>query len=113
MKIEGKAKAVAVFLGESDRWHGQPLERAIVERAHNEGLAGATAFHGVTGFGANSVIHRANVFRLSQDRPVFILIVDLAERVDPFLKILDEMVQEGMVITWDVTVEKYVHSPAG
>ncbi len=112
MKIEGKAKAVGIFLGESDRWNGEPLEKAIVERAHNEGLAGATAFHGVTGFGANSVIHHPHVFRLSQDRPVLVLIVDLAERVDPFLQILDEMVQEGMVITWDVTVEKYVHAPS-
>jgi hypothetical protein len=111
MKIEGKAKAVGIFLGESDQWHGEALETAIVERAHKEGLAGATAFHGVTGFGANSVIHRPNIFKLSQDRPVYILIVDTIERIDPFLQILDEMVQEGMVITWEVNVEKYVHAP--
>jgi len=53
------------------------------------------------------VIHRPHMFRLPQDRPVLILIVDLVERVDPFLTVLDEMVQEGLVVTWDVMVEKY------
>jgi len=109
LKIDGKAKSVAIFIGESDKWHGQSLDDAIVARAHAEGIAGATVFHGVEGFGANSVIHRASFFKLSHDRPVVIMMVDHADRIDPFLIILDEMVQEGMVVTWEVNVEKYVH----
>lgn len=107
MKVEGKAKAVAIFIGEADHFHGKPLHTEIVDRAHRAGLAGATVFHGTMGFGANSVIHRPALFRLSQDLPVLIYIVDLAERIDPFLQVLDLLVKEGMVMSWDVNVERY------
>ncbi|MCX7798824.1 MAG: DUF190 domain-containing protein [Fimbriimonadales bacterium] len=110
MKIEGRAKAVAIYIGESDLWKGRPLYAAIVEEAKKLGMAGATVFRGTMGFGANSRIHTASILRLSEDLPVAIHVVDIEERVTPFLEILDEMVSEGLVTTWDVTVERYVHS---
>lgn len=110
MKIEGKAKAVAIYIGESDQWKGRPLYVAIVEEAKKLGMAGATVFRGTMGFGANSRIHTASILRLSEDLPVAIHLVDVEERVTPFLRILDDMVSEGLVTTWDVTVERYVHS---
>ncbi|MFN3683734.1 MAG: DUF190 domain-containing protein [Fimbriimonadaceae bacterium] len=110
MKIEGKAKAVAIYVGESDRWKGKPLYVAIVEEARRLGMAGATVYRGVMGFGANSRIHTTSILRLSEDLPVSIHIVDVEERVEPFLRLLNEMVSEGLVATWDVTVERYVHS---
>lgn len=110
MKIEGSAKAVSIFIGEADQWHGKPLYAVIVELARKMGLAGATVTHGLMGFGANSRIHTSSILRLSEDLPVTIQIVDQADRLLPFLAELDTMVTEGMIMTWDVTVEKYVHS---
>lgn len=109
MHIEGKGKAVAIYIGESDQWRGKPLYAAIVERAKNEGLAGATVGRGIMGFGANSRIHTASIVRLSEDLPVVVYVIDVEERINKFLPILDEMVQEGLVATWDVNVEIYRH----
>ncbi len=110
MKIEGKAKALSVYIGESDHWHGKPLYSAIVEKARELGLAGATVTRGIMGFGANSRIHTTAILRLSEDLPVVIQLFDIPERIDLLLKELDEMVDEGLVVTWDVNVERYVHS---
>lgn len=110
MKIEGKAKCLVVLVGESDHWHGKPLYAAIVERAREMGLAGATVTRGVMGFGANSRIHTTSILRLSEDLPMAVHIVDLDERLTPFVAALDDMVAEGLVMTWDVQVERYVHS---
>lgn len=109
MKIEGPGKCVRIYIGETDQWHGRPLYSAIVERARVEGLAGATVTRGIMGFGARSRIHTASVLRLSEDLPIVIEIVDTVERVEGFLPLLDEMVDEGMVATWDLSIERYVH----
>jgi len=113
MKIEGPAKQLRIYIGDSDRWHGQPLYTAIVHRAHKEGLAGATVLHGVEGYGATSRIHTARILRLSEDLPVIIDIVDKEERINAFLPILDEMVTEGLVILHDVEVIRYIGKPKG
>lgn len=110
MKIEGKAKALSICIGESDHWHGKPLYAAIVERARELGLAGATVTRGVMGFGANSTIHTTAILRLSEELPIVIQIFDLPERIDLLLAELDTMVDEGLVVTWDVNVERYMHS---
>lgn len=110
MIIEGPGKAVRVFVGEADHHHGEPLYAAIVKRAREAGLAGATVVRGSMGFGANSRIHTASILRLSEDLPVLIEIVDIPERIEEFLPVLHEMVDEGLVMTWDVQIERYVHS---
>jgi uncharacterized protein len=109
MKIEGEARRVRVYIGESDQWHGKPLYTAIVERCRAEGLAGATVLRGIEGYGANSRIHTARILRLSEDLPVIIDIVDRAERIDMLLPILDEMVTEGLITLEEIHVVKYVH----
>lgn len=111
MKIEGPGKLVRIYVGESDRWHGQALYNAIVERARREGLAGATVTRGIEGYGANSRIHTASILRLSEDLPIKIEIVDIEERIQRFLPILDEMVTEGLITVQDCEVVKYVHAP--
>lgn len=110
MKIEGPAKKLRVYIGESDRWHGKALHTAIVERARQEGLAGVTVMRGIEGFGANSRIKTASILRLSEDLPIIVEIVDTAERIDLFLPLLDEMVTEGLVLVQDCEVIKYVHA---
>lgn len=86
-----------IFIGDSDRWYGQPLYEAIVEAAREHGLAGATVLHGIMGYGAHSRLHAAGILRLSTDLPVIVEIVDLPERIQAFLPVIDEMVAEGLV----------------
>src|SRR5574340_854237 len=107
MKIEGEAKRVTIFIGESDRWHHQPLHTAIVEMLRREGLAGATVVKGIEGFGKTSRIHTASILRLSEDLPVVLTFVDSPERVDAVLLTIDDMVGGGLVIVEDVHVRKY------
>lgn len=107
MKIEGTAKLVRVFLGESDRWKGQPLYVAIVEAMRKAGLAGATVFKGVLGFGAHSVVHAARIVDLSSDLPIVIELVDSEEKVAAFLPTLDAMIGEGLVTIEKVDVIAY------
>jgi PII-like signaling protein len=81
MKIEGEGKLLRVFVGESDRCDGRPLYETIVRKARDLGLAGATVWRGVEGFGAASRIHTAKILRLSEDLPMVIEIVDADEKI--------------------------------
>jgi PII-like signaling protein len=97
MRLEGEGELVRIFIGENDRWHGKPLYEAIVARAREAGLAGATVLRGLMGYGAKSRIHTAKVLRLSEDLPIVVEIVDLPDRIAAFLPALDEMVADGLV----------------
>lgn len=110
MKIEGEAKRIRIYIGESDQWHGRSLATAIVELCRKESLAGATVFRGVQGFGANSRIHTTHILDLSTDLPVVVEIVDKPERIAQILPALDEMVSEGLITQEDVHVIKYTHN---
>ena len=105
--LTGEQILVRVFIGESDRWHHQPLATALLERLRREGFAGATVFRGVAGFGAHSVVHTASILRLSEDLPVVIEIVDTEQHVERLTAILDEMVGGGLVTMEKVRVLKY------
>ncbi len=109
MKIEGPGKALTVYIGESDRWHGKPLATAIVERMRELGLAGATVIRGFEGFGARSRIHTTHVLRLSEDLPIVIQVVDRADRIELVKQALDEMVTEGLITVTDVEIVRYRH----
>jgi PII-like signaling protein len=106
--IEGEQQLVRIFIGESDRWHHRPLHLALLERLRSEGFAGATVTRAVAGFGAHSVIHTAQILRLSEDLPVIVEVVDTAEQVERLKPILDEMVSEGLVTIEPVHVLKYL-----
>ncbi len=108
MTINGPARLVRVYIGESDRWHGQPLYAAIVRRAREAGLAGATTLRGIEGYGAHSRLHTTRILRLSEDLPMVVELVDRADRIEAFLPVLGEMVSEGLVVLLDVEVVKYV-----
>lgn len=97
MKIPSDGKLLRIFVGETDKWHGQPLYQAIVELARKEGMAGATALKGFMGFGRKSHMHTAKILRMSEDLPIIIEMVDGQEKIDRFLPHLDEMVKEGLV----------------
>jgi hypothetical protein len=107
MKLPREGQLLRVFLGESDRWGGQPLYQAIVQEAKKRGLAGATVFRGFEGFGAHSRLHTTRILRLSEDLPILVEIVDTEEKIGAFLPVLDEMVQEGLVTVEKATVIFY------
>src|SRR5947207_13245855 len=104
MKIPEQGKLLRIFIGESDRWHHRPLYEAIVLKARELGLAGATVLRGPMGFGANSHLHTAKILRLSEDLPMVIEMVDSAEKSNLLLPHLDEMWQEDLVTIEDVQV---------
>ncbi|MET9908096.1 DUF190 domain-containing protein [Streptomyces sp. NPDC006476] len=107
-RLTGSALRVTVFIGENDTWHHKPLYSEIVHRAHAAGLAGASVFRGIEGFGASSLIHTSRLLSMSEDLPVAIVVVDTEERVRAFLPQLDELVDEGLVILDDCEVIRYV-----
>lgn len=113
MNIEGDAKRVTIFIGESDRWEHRPLHTALVEMLRKQGCAGATVLKGVEGFGKNSRIHTASILRLSEDLPVMLVFVDTPERVEAVMPLVDEMVGGGLVVVEDVHVRKYSDASGG
>lgn len=113
MKLEGEGKLLRIFVGESDRWKGQPLFEAIVRKVRETGGAGATVLRGIEGFGAHSRIHTARILRLSEDLPIVIEVVDTAERIDALLPLLDEMIEDGLVTIETVRILRYRPSKDG
>ena len=110
MNVPEDGYLLRIFIGESDR-HGQhPLYEAIVLKARETGLAGATVVRGVMGFGKNSVIHTAKILRLSEDLPMVIEIVDRPDKLEAFLPALDEMISDGLVTMERVNVLHYKSS---
>jgi len=107
MKLEGEAKLLRIFIGESDKWHGKPLYEAIVLKARELHLAGATVLRGPMGFGAHSRLHTTKIMRLSEDLPIVIEIVDTEDRINLLLPHIDEMVSEGLVTLEKVQVIQY------
>jgi len=107
MEIPHDAVLLRIFIGESDRWHHQPLYEAIVLKAREMHLAGATVLRGSMGFGKSSRLHTAKILRLSFDLPLVIEIVDAEEKIQEFLPILNEMMQGGLITMEKVKCLQY------
>jgi len=97
MHLPHDAMLLRIFIGESDRWGHQPLYEAIVLKAREMHMAGATVLRGAMGFGKSSRLHTAKILRLSFDLPLVIEIVDTEERINSFLPVIDEMMTGGLV----------------
>jgi PII-like signaling protein len=107
MQIPNDAVLLRIFLGESDRWEHRPLYEAIVLKAREAHLAGATVLRGPMGFGKASRLHTAKILRLSMDLPLVIEIVDSEEKINSFLPALDQMMGGGLVTLEKVRVLHY------
>jgi PII-like signaling protein len=107
MTLSGAARRITIFIGESDQYHHRPLYAEIVHRAHKNGLAGASVFRGMEGFGASSRIHTTRLLSLSQDLPMAIIIVDTAAKTAAFLDEIAGLITGGLVIVEDVDVHVY------
>ena len=101
-----------VFIGESDRWEHKPLYEAIVLKAREMHLAGATVLRGPMSFGKSSRVHTAKILRLSADLPLVIEIVDSEEKIQSFLPVLDQMMGGGLLTLEKVRVIEYRAGPA-
>ena len=111
MKTPSEGALLRIFIGESDRLEGKPLYEAIVLRARELHLAGATVLRGIMGFGKNSRIHTSHLLDLSTDLPVVIEIVDTEDKIEAFMPEVDRLVSEGLVTLEKVSVIKYVAPP--
>ena len=106
MELRGPAKRLTVIVGERDVYH-HSVALEIVHRAHAAGLAGATVFRGVEGYGASNRMHTSRLLSLSDDLPVCVVIVDRAQAIEDFVEQLDELVEGGLVVVEDVDVRRY------
>lgn len=111
MQIPHEAVLLRIFIGESDRWEHKPLYEAIVLKARELHLAGATVLRGPMGFGKSSRLHTAKILRLSMDLPLVIEIVDSEEKINTFLPLLDPMIGGGLVTLEKVKVIEYRGEP--
>ncbi len=113
-KLSGEATLLRIFIGELDKYHQTPLYEAIVLFAKRNGLAGATVLRGVMSYGANSTIHTAKLFALSEDLPVVVEIIDDHKKIENFIKLLEPYFESskygGLVTTEKIHVVYYKNS---
>ena len=110
MKLEGNAKMLRIYFGEDDKWKGQLLYRAIVEKCRELDIAGATVFRGIEGYGASTLIRKPHhLLSFSHDAPIMVSVIDSEENIRKLIPHLDEMVAEGPIAISEVEVVKYVH----
>src|SRR2546422_805910 len=111
MHLPQDATLLRIFIGETDRWEHQPLYEAIVMKARESHLAGATVLRGLMGFGKSSRVHTAKILRLSMDLPLIVEIVDTEDKLNAFLPVLDDMMKGGLVTLEKVRVIDYRANP--
>ncbi len=111
MDIPQEAILLRIYIGESDRWEGGPLYQAIVLKARESHLGGATVLRGPMGYGKTSRLHTTKIFQLSVDLPLVIEIVDSEENINAFLPVLDGMISGGLVTLEKVKVIHYRGQP--
>jgi len=107
--IVGKRKLLRIFIDLDDKYEGKPLWEYILRLVKEKGLAGATVFKAAAGIGAHSELRTFSVWRLSQNLPVVVEIIDREEKIREFLEVLDEILEEGLVVLEDVEVVTYRH----
>lgn len=107
--IQGNAKRLRIYIGDSDQWRGKPLYAVLLEQLKKEGIAGATVYRGIAGYGAHSRIHTIAILDLSTDLPIIIEVIDTPERIDLALEITSPMVREGLITVEGVEVISYTH----
>jgi uncharacterized protein len=112
MQLSENGQLLRIFIGEADMSNGEPLYRAIVMKAKELGLAGATVLHGAMGFGANSRMHTSRLLELSTDMPIVVEIVDTSNQIEKLMPYLDAVVAEGMITIEAVKVLRYRHNEA-
>jgi PII-like signaling protein len=109
LRIEGKARMMRIYIGESDRWKDKPLYAALVEAMRANDIAGVTVYRGILGYGAHRRVHTDKPLHLSHDASIMLSVVDSEEKLKAFLPTVDQMVEEGLVVLSNVDIIKYSH----
>jgi PII-like signaling protein len=107
MKIEGRARLMRIYIGEADQWKDKPLHKALVEAMRANDIAGVTVYRGILGYGAHRRVHKDKPLHLSHDSSIMLSVIDTEEKLQAFLPIVEQMVQEGLVVLSDVDIIKY------
>jgi PII-like signaling protein len=107
MVLPEEGQLLRIFIGESDKYEKQPLYEWIVRKARETGLAGATVFRGLEGYGASSRLHTAKLLRLSSDLPIVIEIVDTNEKIEKFIPLIDRAITNGLATLEKATIRFY------
>jgi PII-like signaling protein len=107
MKMEGKARMMGIYVGESDRWQDKPLHEALVQAMRANDIAGVTVYRGMQGYGAHRRSHKEKPLHLSRDASIMLSAIDTGEKLEGFLPIVERMVEEGLVVLSDVDIIKY------
>jgi PII-like signaling protein len=108
-RIAGKAKLMRIFLGEADRWNGEPLYDAIVKRLRMMDISGATVYRGILGYGAKGHTHKQNFMHTSRDLPMMIAVVESGEKLSQATEAVEEMLQDGLIVVSDVDIIRLIH----
>ena len=107
MKIEGRARLMRIYIGEADQWKDKPLHKALVEAMRANDIAGVTVYRGILGYGAHRRVHKDKPLHLSRDCSIMLSVIDTEEKLQSFLPMVEQMVQEGLVVLSDVDIIKY------
>ncbi|MGH9606663.1 MAG: DUF190 domain-containing protein [Terracidiphilus sp.] len=107
LKIEGKARHMRIYIGESDRWRDKPLHIALIEAMRANDIAGVTVYRGILGYGAHRRVHKEKPLHLSHDCSIMLSVIDSDEKLQAFLPMVEQMVEEGLVVLSDVDIIKY------
>jgi hypothetical protein len=111
MKEQFQAQMLRIHFGESDKWHGKPLHEAILAKCVELGMAGATVYRGIEGYGASTRIHHASHWTFSKDAPIMLTVIDTEDQIGKLIPHLDVMVEDGLIAISRVEVIRYSRSP--
>jgi PII-like signaling protein len=111
LKIAGKAKMMRIYIGESDHWRDKPLYVALVEAMRANDLAGVTVYRSILGYGAQGRIHKDKTLHISHDASIMLSVIDSVEKIQSFLPVTEQMVEEGLIVLSDVDIIKYSYRP--
>jgi PII-like signaling protein len=107
---EGTAKLLRVFIGEADRWHGEPLYDAIVKKLRMLDIAGATVYRGILGYGAKGHQHKQSFFHVSRDMPIMVSVIDSPDKISTAAEAIEQMLEDGLIVISDAEVVRLVRS---
>ncbi len=113
LKIEGKAKMMRIYIGEADRWRDKPLHTALVEAMRANDIAGVTVYRGILGYGAHRRLHKDRALHLSHDCSIMLSAIDTEEKLQAFMPIVEQMVEEGLIVLSNVDIIKYAYRAEG
>ena len=108
-KQQGPAKLLRIFMGEADKWDGEPLYDAIIKRLRMMDILGATVYRGILGYGVKGETHKGHFLHISQDLPIMISVIETPEKVQEAIAIIEGMMQDGLIVTSDVDMIRLVH----